>query len=275
MRKRRHSVSRPARYRGRSGGRRGEKALLALGGVFVLLAAVCGFALRGVKFSAALFLGLAAACAALAALNRWAAVSRSGAALRGVLAALLCAGIFLFVLTEGRIAAAGESTAYKTRRPDAIVVLGAGVNGSTPSLALQSRIDAAADYLDRHPDVPVILSGGQGPDEDVSEALAMYRGLVGLHADPGRLYLEERSATTAENFCNTAELLRSLGLKPGKTELAVVTNDFHIYRALKIADSQGMPSAFGVPAELPWWWLRANYYVREFFAVGKSVLVRA
>ena len=155
---------------------------------------------------------------------------------------------------------------------DAVIVLGAGVNGETPSAALWSRINAAAAYLETHSGVPVVLSGGQGPGEAISEAEAMYRALSGRGGLDGvRWVLEDRSTSTAENFRFSKALLQEQGLDTDTAVIAVVTNDFHCFRAHLIAQRQGL-RIVDVPAELPWWWLTANYYVREAFAVVKTVL---
>ena len=155
---------------------------------------------------------------------------------------------------------------------DAVIVLGAGVNGETPSAALRSRIDAAAAYLETHPGVPVVLSGGQGPGERISEAEAMYRALrTEDGAENARYLLEDRSTSTAENFKFSKALLAEGGLDTDTAVIAVVTNDFHCFRAHMIARRQGL-RIVDVPAELPWWWLTANYYAREAFAVVKTAL---
>lgn len=153
---------------------------------------------------------------------------------------------------------------------DAVIVLGAGVNGETPSAALQSRINAAAEYLQKHPGVPVILSGGQGPGERITEAEAMRRCLEGRVDNP--LLLEDRSTSTAENFRFSRALLEERGLDTGNMTIAVVTNDFHCFRAHMIARKQDL-HVIDVPAELPWWWLTANYYLREAFALVKTALL--
>lgn len=154
---------------------------------------------------------------------------------------------------------------------DAVIVLGAGVNGTTPSLALQTRISAAADYLAQHPEALAVLSGGQGPGEDITEAEAMLRGLKSRGIDEERLLLEDRSTSTAENFAFSKSLLEQGGLDTDSAVIAVVSNDFHLYRARLLAGREGLKT-FGVPAELPWFWLSANYYVREYFALVKSVI---
>ena len=150
-------------------------------------------------------------------------------------------------------------------------MLGAGVNGETPSLILQRRIDAAADYLKLHPDVPVVLSGGQGPGEDITEAEAMRRGLAARGVDESRLLKEERSTSTAENFAFSKALLEAQGFETEGAAIAVVTSDFHCFRAHLLAGRAGL-STVDVPAEVPWRMLAVNYYVREFFALGKTVL---
>ena len=120
--------------------------------------------------------------------------------------------------------------------------------------------------------MPVVLSGGQGAGEAISEAEAMRRALWKEdRAENARLLLEERSTNTAENFRFSKALLEERGLDTGTATIAVVTNDFHCFRAHMIARRQGLKT-IDVPAELPWWWLTANYYLREAFAVVKTSL---
>jgi uncharacterized SAM-binding protein YcdF (DUF218 family) len=86
-----------------------------------------------------------------------------------------------------------------------------------------------------------------------------------------RLLLEDRSTSTAENFAFSKEVLRQYGVDTDTAVIAVVTNDFHIFRAKLIARRQGLQTV-GVPTELPWWWLTANYYLREPFALVKTLI---
>lgn len=244
----------------------GELVLSAAAVICLLLSAVCGFVLPGVRFSAALFLCLAVLCGGLILLGRWAAVSGKGRLARRIVLCGLCAGGIVFLAVEGLILSFGESDPPE-EAVSAVIVLGAGVNGRTPSLTLQTRIEAAAAYLNKHPDVPAVLSGGQGPGEAITEARAMYTALTARGIPAERLLLEEKSTSTAENIAFSKELLAEHGIGSGGT-VAIVTNDFHQYRARRIAADNGL-TAVGIPAELPWWWLNANYYVREFFALGK------
>ena len=81
-----------------------------------------------------------------------------------------------------------------------MVVLGCKVNGTNPSLTLKSRLDAAYEYLSENESVSCIVSGGQGPDEGISEAECMYNYLVEKGIDKDRLYMEDKSTSTRENL---------------------------------------------------------------------------
>ena len=225
----------------------------------------------GIRFTGWLLLGTAAAWTAGVLVRQWSKRSKAGK---------ICARIFFTGLTLGLAALSAIEAAVIFRGEadnsaipvDAVIVLGAGVNGEEPSAALWSRIRTAGPYLLEHPDVPVVLSGGQGPGEAVSEAEAMRRALwTNSESTNERYLLEEQSTNTAENFKFSKEILEENGIDTETAVIAVVTNDFHCFRAHMIAQRQGL-HIIDVPAELPWWWLTANYYLREAFAVVKTAL---
>lgn len=247
---------------------KGQAALIAL-------TALAGLALalipNGMRFTGRLLLGAAAVWAMGILVVRWGRRSRAGRVCRRVFFAGLALGLAALAGIEAAVVFRGEAD-HSALPVDAVIVLGAGVNGEEPSAALWSRIRAAADYLADHPDVPVVLSGGQGPGEDISEAEAMRRALwTNSEAWNARYLLEERSTSTAENFRYSKALLEEYGLDTETAVIAVVTNDFHCFRSHMIAQKQGL-NTIGIPAELPWWWLTANYYLREAFAVVKTAL---
>ncbi len=249
---------------------RGEQGLWALAALFLVSAGLCLWVFPGARFSGWLSLALAGVCAAAVGLGRWAARSRTGKLVRRLFGGVLAAGLLLFLVVEGLLLSHGERD-NAALPADAVIVLGAGVNGETPSLILQTRIDAAAAYLARHPEVPAVLSGGQGPGEDITEAEAMRRGLTAQGIDGGRLLLEDRSTSTAENFAYSKALLQEAGVDTDTAVIAVVTSDFHCFRAHLIAERAGL-SVFDLPAQVPWRLLSVNYYVREFFALGKTLV---
>lgn len=242
---------------------------LAAAGVF-LLASMGLWFVPGVKFSACLCAGISGGLALWAVLLRWAEKSRSGRICKAIFLAIISIGLMGVCSIETLLVFRGtaENSALKA---DAVIVLGAGVNGTTPSLALSTRIDAAEEYLTAHPDIPAVLSGGQGPGENVTEARSMFTALTERGIDPDRLILEETSTSTAENFLYSRDLLEENGVDTANAAVAVVTNDFHAFRAHLIARRAGL-NVFDVPAKLPWAWLSVNYYVREAFALVKTVL---
>ena len=177
----------------------------------------------------------------------------------------LLLGLEVFIINRGR----SDMTPLPA---DAVIVLGAGVNGTEPSLSLRTRLDKAVDYLERWPDIPAVLTGGTGYGEEISEAACMYDYLTAHGVEPGRLILEDQASNTAENFAFSWELLTEAGVDPAEGRVAVVTNDFHIARSELIAAREGYGDVAGIPAPLPWVHLEINYTLREAFAMVKTFL---
>ena len=237
---------------------------------FVLLGVVCLW-LPGVRFSAYLCFGLAGVSLVWLLLGLWAERSRAGTWCSCLFRAGCCCVLVILCALETNIVmtARRDLTAIPA---DAVVVLGAGVNGTVPSLTLRTRLDATLDYLEEHPEMPVVLSGGQGPGEDITEARCMYEYLTQRGISPERILLEENSTSTAENFAFSKAVLEEAGVDVETELVAFVTNDFHMYRAGYLAVQEGYALAFGVPAQLPWRYLEVNYYVREAFALVKTLI---
>ncbi len=124
-----------------------------------------------------------------------------------------------------------------------VIVLGAQVKGSRPSRALLRRLDAAAAYAVENPGTVFILSGGQGPDEEISEALCMSRYLEEQGLLKDRLITEDRSKSTRENLEFSAELIGSR-----EESIGILSNNFHICRALMLAVRLGFTDVSGIPA---------------------------
>ena len=243
-----------------------ERLLFAAALVFLALAVLLRF-VPGLRFSALLCLCAAAVLFVLFVLE-CAARRGSRAAVWGrrVLLALLAAGFVLFAALETMVIRG--SLAEKTDAPvSAVIVLGAGVNGETHSLSLRTRIDAAAAYLARHPDVPVILSGGQGPGEAITEAECMRRALVSRGVDEARLQLEERSASTEENLRFSREMLEGLGVDLTQ-RVAIVTSDYHLCRARLMWGGASTAVPAHMPSALYFRCLSVNYFIREAFGLA-------
>jgi len=137
---------------------------------------------------------------------------------------------------------------------DYLIVLGAQVRGTKPSRALKKRLERATAYAEAHPDIIIILSGGQGADEDISEAECMYRYLVDAGIAESRLIKEEDSTSTQENLKYSAVIICELDSDAGAPDgelsasVGVVTNNFHLYRALLYARAQGFTNLCGLSA---------------------------
>lgn len=149
---------------------------------------------------------------------------------------------------------------------DAIVVLGARVNGRVPSGALGQRIDAAAEYLLENPDTVCVASGGQGYAEEITEAACIRDYLVAAGVAQERILLEEESVDTLSNLSNSLPLLPE-----GAKTVGVLTNDFHVFRSVHIARSLGGYEFYGVPARSTAWGY-LHYAMREFCALVVGTL---
>lgn len=169
--------------------------------------------------------------------------------------ALVALGVAFVLALEGLV-----FSGMNARLPadvDALIVLGARVKqDGSESLALQHRIDSAAKYLKNNPDTLCIASGGQGDDEPCTEAEAIRSGLVRRGIDEDRILLEDQSTTTQQNLRFSQALLPESARRVG-----IVTNNFHVFRALALARKLGYHRPMGEAASftslaLPFFMLR-------------------
>ena len=152
-----------------------------------------------------------------------------------------------------------------------MVVLGAKVRESGPSVSLWDRIHAAADYLEEHPDTVAIVSGGQGPDEPMTEAKAMYDELIALGIHPDRVWMEEKATSTWENLNFTLDLIEEkTGERPGK--LGILSSEYHLFRAKLFAKECGV-EAVGIPARTSRLSQRINHFMREVAGVWHYLIL--
>lgn len=239
-------------------------ALLILAGLFFQ------FAVVGYSFSALVCFCLAALLLCYKLLSVLIQKNKPWAkAVRTVLNICLCIGLTIVTVTGCFIGVAcfGDSDVHC----DYVVVLGAGLHGSTPSLSLRSRIDAAYTYLSENPDTVCIVSGGQGPGEDMTEAQCMYNELSAMGIDPSRIWMEDRSTSTQENLRFSMELIEEKsGQRPYTINL--ISNEYHLLRAKMFARDEGVV-AYGVPAKTPYVSLFINYFLREIAGVWHHILL--
>ncbi len=142
---------------------------------------------------------------------------------------------------------------------DALIVLGAAVHGDRVTWVLSNRLDAAYDYAVAHPKTVLVVSGGQGDGESVTEASAMAGYLVRRGIDSARILLEDKAESTAENFAYSKAIIdEQLG---SDASIGFVTTRFHVYRAGRVAQKGGIPArGLGAPDV---WYIAINNFLRE------------
>lgn len=175
---------------------------------------------------------------------------------------VICAVLVSFLIVEGLILAHQGGTADPDA--DTVIVLGAGLHGSVPSLTLKSRLEVALDYLNAHPKAVAVLTGGQGVGETVTEASAMALWLTDRGIDPDRLYLEEQATDTRENLRFSKAVMEEEGLSG---PVAVVSNGFHLFRAEILAKNAGLGDVQTLSAPIPQAWLIPSVYLREYCSI--------
>ncbi|MRX73805.1 hypothetical protein GJU40_16810 [Bacillus lacus] len=177
--------------------------------------------------------------------------------------------VLSFILVESFIfyeAQAGG--AVKEQDYDFVLVLGAGLNGDQPSLTLLGRLEAAQQYLQGREHPPIIVSGGQGPRETITEAKAMGRYFIEAGIDESLILYEEASTSTQENIAFSKKLMEEEGIQ--MPNVLIVTSDFHLARAKLICKQEGMVCE-GLAGESPFF-ITVNYYIREYFGVCRQLV---
>ncbi len=145
-----------------------------------------------------------------------------------------------------------------------LIVLGAKVNGTTMSLSLLYRAQAALTYLQDNPETIVIATGGKGEGEWITEAEAIQNFLLenGIHQE--RILIEDQSTTTLENLTFAKDLF-------DVKEAVIVSNDFHLFRAIKNAQSLSI-KAYPLAAKTPQT-VKTKMYMREYAAILRLIVL--
>ena len=185
--------------------------------------------------------------------------------IKGLCCGIFLAGLLLFGTVEGMILS--QYTAQAKPGADYCIVLGAQWKTTGPSEVLRRRLDKAAAYLMENPDTKVIVSGGQGSNEIMPEAAGMRDYLVNAGIEEECILVEDRSSNTYENLIFSGEFL-----DPVNAKVVIVTNNFHVFRALGIARKQGYANVEGLAASSVLG-MGPNNLLREFLGVLKDFIV--
>lgn len=171
----------------------------------------------------------------------------------------LCVALVAVLALEALVISGMSATAPPGM--DYLIVLGARVDPDGPSPALRRRLNAVMACLDDHPDAIIIASGGQGSDEPMSEARCIRDELVKRGVDADRIVMEDRSTSTIENMCFSMALMDDPAARVG-----IITNNYHVWRAVRIARKAGMANACGIAAEYTGH-TKFHYMIREAICI--------
>lgn len=187
------------------------------------------------------------------------------------LKALLIAGISIAVVFSSFLIFCGKSDNV-TYQEDAVIVLGAAVHGKTPSLTLKRRLDTAVKYHEQNPDAVIVVSGGQGAQEDITEAEAMENYLVDKGVAADKIIKEESATSTYENFTFSKKILDER-FGEGYTA-AFITNEYHTLRASLCANRAGIENITHIHSNTNLSYLVSGV-LRECLAVVKYLILRS
>lgn len=154
-------------------------------------------------------------------------------------------------------------------RADFVIIPGATVVEDRPSLVLKHRLDSALPYIRSNPQAVVIVSGAMGEGEVFTEAEIMKRYLVEKGVDEKRVVEEKRALNTIGNIAYSKEIIDGYGLGRAP-KVMIVTNDYHMFRAILLAGNQGL-DAYGITRAIHWT-VAPICYCREYFSVVKLLL---
>ena len=194
---------------------------------------------------------------------------KSTRVVKSVFTILLCIGLLVVGVTECFIIHA--SFGDKDETCEYMLVLGAKVRNDGPSVSLMDRIRATADYMNAHPEVIAIVSGGQGDDEPMTEAQCMYEELLKLGIAPERIWMETSATSTWENLRFAMNLIEAkTGQRPEK--IGLLSSEYHLFRAKMFARECGV-EAVGIPARTSRLSQMINHFMREVAGVWHYIIL--
>ncbi len=183
---------------------------------------------------------------------------------RKVISTLLAAGLSAIIVFASFLAIYGRND-NATYNEKTVIVLGCGIRGERVSVGLAKRLNKAYEYHLQNPEATIIVSGGQGPQEDIPEALAMKRYLVSKGVPEDRIIMEDKSTSTITNFKYSHEIMKEKGFPDDS--VVFVTNGYHVYRGASYAKAEGL-TVTHLGTDIIWYTIPMNY-MREMLAVLK------
>ena len=182
-------------------------------------------------------------------------------ALCGVIA-LLSVNAFVKIQNEKRILSPKQASALE--EIDCIVVLGCYVHPSgNPSDMLADRLSVGIDLYKQGAAPKLLMSGDHGQSE-YNEVVAMKQTALDAGIPSSDIFMDHAGFSTYESIYRAKEVF-------GAEKILIVTQQYHLYRALHVAKALGV-EAYGVSADLHSYWGQSKREVREVLARNKDVL---
>lgn len=176
---------------------------------------------------------------------------------------LLCC---CFLVLQGAIIFTASTAA--PQQGDVIIVLGARLFGDQPSSMLRLRLEKAVELYQAGYAPAIIVSGGQGPDEAVSEAAAMRAYLVSRGVPPEAITMEDQSVSTRENLQNSQQLMQRYQWR----QAIIVTNRSHLFRSLLLARLLDLPASGAAAPMADNVYLLIKQHLRESAAIPAALI---
>ena len=183
-----------------------------------------------------------------------------------VLSGLVALGVIVVTVFVGIMI---KHSYEKPKENSTVVILGCQVIGERPSLMLYDRMNTALEYINKNPECDIVVSGGQGPGEKISEAEAMKTYLLKKGIDEKRIFVEDKSRNTDENITFSSKIIKDNSLNEN---IAVATDGFHQFRASVFANENGLKSS-AISCKTRWYF-SASYYSREVLAIIKMLFLQ-
>lgn len=197
-------------------------------------------------------------------MKKWQLWAKVPKALRYAFRAVVAAGLIIFFICQSCIL----SSFFSKGEPEAdyIIVLGAQMRSWGPSVVYKARLDSAIVYLNNNPEAKVVVTGGQGGNEPVSEGEGGKVYLMEQGISEDRIIVENTSLDTDENVSNALELINATD----DMTIGIVTNNFHVFRGMMLARRYTDADIMGIAAHTEYQYL-PNNMVRETFGILKDV----
>ena len=180
-------------------------------------------------------------------------------------------GLTIFILTE--LAIVGFSLQKNMDKADYTIVLGAGIRGETLTVTLKQRVDTAIEYANSNDEFGyIVVTGGQGPGESITEAEAMKRYLESNGIDAKKVIKEEHATDTYENLQYSKEIIeKHSGKSIENLNIKVITSGFHLLRSKMLCEKLDFGNVTYCASPI-WSIFIPTYYIREFIGFYKMLV---